>query len=632
MVLKGKLCLVIITTLLFFSQSKENIPKKLSEEFRTHASRAIYSYSDYSWRTAFKVLDSLSSFDEKAVPYIIGFLDSLDQKDDRFLAVHLSTTIRQNPQFGKILLPSLLNFLKRTSPKKKEKYIGILRYIKDKKAIKLLQSEIKNENFKVVSILFDMKSFESINVINQFLLDEEYRDFWGIILANIPNYSHIDTFRQKLSPALIKILEDIESPEEAKIEAAKILMLENNLKGFDWFFRKVSYKQHLIDSGINKINHFFRCNLKSMEILQYFSPYLGDPNENFQKRLLNILKKSELSTLQKISTDSLKIEAIPINNKIFNVIKEHESKDKFYLISEDSIFEYSSGKIERRYKTYGYPRFCSAFLGKFVYGNDKQLWIQEGSELNKGFPKILPEKIYSVTINKDLIYVSCLKNVYVFDFSGQVIDIIHLEKLYFPYNFFNGSPVGYSEDKLYFFCYFPDLEKIGVKEFIFDGKGNICDLNNDGKMEVIMIKGHLLEIYFSENNVYKFSYKEGEEPKDIEFVDLNNDYKKEIVILTMKDNILIYYPFDRGTKYKKLKFPGNALFIHSFTNIGKACVLVSGAGYKKNPIIFNIDSKTIEDVPFLPNEILPEYQNGQLKYLVMFSPYTGYIYRKKIKL
>ena len=192
--------------------------------------------------------------------------------------------------------------------------------------------------------------------------------------------------------------------------------------------------------------------------------------------------------------------------------------------------------------------------------------------------------------------------------------------------------MGYSENKLYFSLYFPGLEKIGVKEFVFKGKGNICDLNNDGKMEVIMIKKHILEIYFSENNMCEFSYKEGEEPKDIEFVDLNNDNKKEIIILTMRNNILIYYPFDRGTKYKKLHFPGNALFIHSFMNIGKSYVLVSGVGYKKNPIIFNIDSKIIEDVPFLPNEILPEYQNGQLKILGMFSPYAGYIYRKKVKL
>jgi len=649
----------VISSFMFLIPSVNRSPQELSVRFRKLAEES--SYGDHSWKKAFKVLDSLIMFDEEAVPYIRSFLDSAEEDRGRYLYVHLNTVLRDNPRFGKIFLPSLLDFLKETSYKKKEKYIELLENIKDKKTIDFLKEEIKNRNSKAVDILFGVEIKEGISIMKEVLSNENYREDWDDFLNRVPDYSHRrDTVKYTLYPELLNILCEIKSEKEAKYLSATHLIREGKTEGIDWLFRHLSFKKYALEPETFKKGSFYNYKPKDRALLQYFFPYLGDPDEKFRYNLFYALKKIELTSFQnflrgfkedpnskirEIASSSHEIHPkeeddflfsippffenkIPINRKLFRVIEVPSSYRQFYLIGIDSIFEFDSKRIKKRWKAHEYPRLCTAVSNKLIYGTDDLLWVQEDGKTKKGFPLRLPSNpIYSLSASEDYIYVSSKDEVYIIDFSGKIIDSYPMKYVYFPYEFYEKDPVGYSKGKLYFFHYFTNLNKMGIKEFKLDADGNIGDLNNDGSMEIVMIKKDNLEIYFSwgKDSPMKLA-NNGEEPKEMEFVDLDNDGSKEIIVLTIRNKILIYSPSKVKSNYEELNFPGNAFRIHSFWNSGGEAVFVTGTNEEGDAIIFDIKTRKSKDIPILPSAILPEYQKRKIKSLSLFTPYMGYLY------
>jgi hypothetical protein len=168
---------------------------------------------------------------------------------------------------------------------------------------------------------------------------------------------------------------------------------------------------------------------------------------------------------------------------------------------------------------------------------------------------------------------------------------------------------------------------MGIKEFELEADGNIGDLNNDGNMEIIMIKKDNLEIYLAgeKDNSIKLA-NNGEEPKEMEFIDLNNDGNKEIIALTIRNKILIYSPYKDKSNYEELNFPGDGFRIHSFWNSCGASVFITGTNEKGDAVIFDIKTRKSKDIPILPSAILPEYQNKKIRALSLFAPYMGYLY------
>ncbi len=651
-----------ISSFIFFISGTNGFPQELSLTFRNLAKES--TRGDNSWRRGFKVLDSLTEFREDAVPYIIGFLDSIEQKDRSYLYVHLNTTLEKNPMFGEILLPSLLGFLEKTSDKKKKKYIRLVSNIKSKEARNFLKKEIKNRNFEAVNVLFNMETQEAMSVIKEFLSDGNSKNDWVNFLKRIPYYTRRGTLRETLYPELLDILCDIESEKEAKCISARFLTQEGKTEGIDWLFRYLSFERNVLEAKPYKRTPFYDYIPTDRAFFQYFFPYLGDPDERFRYSVFYALERVEITSFQnflrnftgdpnseirRLASRSYEIHPqgeedflfpippffenkIPINSKLFRVIKVPYSHQQFYLIGKDSIYEFRSKEISEGWKVHEYPRLCAAVSNKLICGIDDLLWLQEKGSIERGFPLRLPSSpIYSLSANNEYIFASSKNEVYIINFSGRIIDSYPMENLYFPYKYYEKDPVGYSKGKLYFFHYFNNLNKIGIKEVTLRADGNIGDLDYDGNMEVIMLDKNNLEIYSpgKQDSLIILPYN-GEEPKEIAFVNLDNDGNKEIIILTMRNKLLIYRPSKAKSNYEELKFPGNAFRMHSFRNRGGETVFITGTNEKNDAIIFDIRSQKIRDIPMLPSAILPEYYNKKIKSLYLFTPYMGYLYEINI--
>jgi len=652
----------VISSFVFFISGANSTPRDLSVRFRNLAEESTRGKD--SWKKGFKVLDSLASFEEKAIPYIRSFLDSIEQEDRSYLYVHLNTTLDKNPQFGEILLPSLLDFLERASDKKKKEYIRLLSNIKNKKAINFLKKEIKSRNFIAVNVLFNMETQEAVTEIKEILSDENSKNDWVNFLKVIPYYTRRGTLRETLYPGLLNILCDIESEKEAKCISARFLTQEGKIEGIDWLFRYFSFERHMLEAAPYKRTPFYNYISTDRAFFQYFFPYLGDSDEKFRYSVFYALEKVKLTSFQNFlrnftndpnsqirelasrsyviyphEEDSFLFSIPPffenkisINGKLFRVIKAPSSYQQFYLVGNDSIYEFHSKKIVKRWKVHEYPRLCTAVSNKLIYGTDDLLWVQENGRIKEGFPLRLPSNpIYSISANNDYIFVSSKKEVYIINFTGKIIDSYTMDNLYFPSNLYEKDPVGYSKGKLYFFHYFSNLNKIGIKEFTLEADGNIGDLDYDGNMEVVVLKKNNLEIYSpGKQDFRKILPYNGEEPKEMKFVNLDNDGNKEIIVLTMRNKILIYKPSKDKSNYEELDFPGNAFRIHALWNSGGEAVFVTGTNARNDAIIFDLKTKKSKNIPILPSAILPEYYNRKIKSLFLFTPYMGYLYEINI--
>jgi len=488
--------------------------------------------------------------------------------------------------------------------------------------------------------------------------------------------------------SLVNILFNLDNEEKIKYRIAKSLSDSGHFEGVEWLMRKYSHKKFMfIGSTEQRLWASLKYSSDDFLHIPYLLCYLGDQNTSLRRRIVSNIQyfpSSELSRfLQNLNDDpdrQIRINApdmpviypvynddkrvlsifpqgkdrIKISKKIFRVYQHPEGKNKIIFVSKDSAFVYNEGKKRKAFALADFPELSYLTLQNksvlLVYGREHFLWIQRDKDLLPGFPKEFENPILYIRAYNNVICVVTRGNVYLMDCSGNIIfKITPLDlsdyfkysasqfyaRIYLPGYSSEGTVVCALSDKILLYQYFGNLGKVGMKEIPFRGKvGDITDINIDGEPELISIYKDSITAatigYNAVKRLRKWNYN-GEEIKEINYGDMDGDGKKEIIILTFFNKVLIYDLDKKIDKPDEIVLDGNGFHIIPIILGEKDKVFVTGTKQNGKPFLFELENKRTFNLPILPESVVPEYKNGKINSFLLFTPYMGYLYRVEFK-